>query len=281
MIKKNVWTVVLGSYAICWLFRVIEYLVIRTDRIIIGEAFLHKLVGILVLGICLHLFHRKWSAIGFSAEGFGRNTLFGLLLGVATFGVAYGVEYFQAAQSQASVKLAYFITAYSAEGNIGTQTGPLFLLICIIGNLINVVMEEGIFRGLYVKVLEQKYSFMGAAFISSGLFGIWHIAAPLRSYLDGERSLTSFLLSSLVQILLTGIMGVQLCLLVKITGSLWASMAVHFVNNFVVNVLHVVTASGTDAMQSLRITIAQTVSFLIVLVIFIIQKSYQRKTFRN
>lgn len=152
---------------------------------------MHKLVGILVLGVCLRLIHKSWSAIGFSTKEMGRNTIFGLVLKIVTFGVAYGVADFQVTQSQSLVKVEYFITAYSAEGNIGTQTGLLFLLICILGNLINVVMEEDVFRGLYVKVLEQKYSFMRAALISSGLLRLWHIAVPLRSFLEGNIRLMS------------------------------------------------------------------------------------------
>ncbi len=66
-------------------------------------------------------------------------------------------------------------------------------------------------------------------------------------------------------ILTTGITGAKFCLLAKITGSLWMPMTDHFLNNTIINILHIVTTSGVDELQVIRISIAQTVSFLIVL----------------
>ncbi len=70
--------------------------------------------------------------------------------------------------------------------------------------------------------------------------------------------------------------GIQYTLLYKLTGALWFSMAAHFVNNAVINLLHVVAVSGADEMQAVRITIAQALSFVLVLVVFIV-KNRKRK----
>ncbi|NLB42391.1 MAG: CPBP family intramembrane metalloprotease, partial [Clostridiales bacterium] len=131
----------------------------------------------------------------------------------------------------------------------------------------NVVMEEGIFRGLFIKLSETRYSFFKAVVLSSVLFGIWHIAAPVGSLLDGDMSVPGAVMSALVLVLTTGITGAKFCLLTKITGSLWMPMADHFFNNTIINLLHVATTSGVDELQVIRISIAQTISFLIVLFI--------------
>jgi membrane protease YdiL (CAAX protease family) len=67
--------------------------------------------------------------------------------------------------------------------------------------------------------------------------------------------------------------GVALCLLYNTEGSLWGGMTVHFINNASVNLLHVVSSSGADAMQTLRITIAQTILFIAVSIRCVRQKS--------
>jgi membrane protease YdiL (CAAX protease family) len=141
------------------------------------------------------------------------------------------------------------------------QGGFLFVLICIVGNIINVVMEDGIFRGLFMRLFMEKRSFLTSMVLSSVLFGIWHGLLPLRSFLDGEQSGAGAMMSAVLLIVTSFIFGVELCLFCKWEGSLWAGMAVHFINNASVNLLHVVTTSGMDELQTMRISVAQTILF--------------------
>ncbi|MDF3002139.1 MAG: amino terminal protease self-immunity [Bacillota bacterium] len=270
---------ILMIYMICFLFRAIEYFYIRTDQTIFGEAFLHKLTGIIVLVVALQHFSFQWSETGFAFGSIGKRILYGLLLGIAVFSISYGIEYYILLKGN-SPSLQIFVTSYSIEGNRAIQNSFMFFLFCIAGNIINVIMEEGIFRGLFIKLAEIKYSFMKAAVLSSVLFGIWHIAAPIRSFLDGEMSVAGMVMSSLLLILTTGIAGMKFCLLTKITGSIWMSMADHFTNNTAINLLHIATSSGMDELQVIRISIAQTLSFLIVLFIYWKSGANHKQTFR-
>ena len=266
-------------YLFCCIVRVIEYMFIRTDQSIFGEAFLHKLTGIVVLVLAIKVFSLKWREVGFTKKAVGEKLIKGFLLGISMFVIAYGAEFLILFLKGQEPILKVYVTSYSITGNEGNQTGIMFFGFSIIGNIINVVMEEGIFRGLFMKLGERKYTFTKALIISAILFGVWHIVAPVRSLLDGEISTYGAIMTSLMLMITSALMGVKWGILTKMTGSLWAGMADHFVNNFIINVLHIVSLSGSDELQVIRISIAQTLSFLVVLFIYWKSGAHSKPTF--
>ncbi|QIB69686.1 CPBP family intramembrane metalloprotease [Aminipila butyrica] len=278
--RLNPMKAIMIIYVICALFRIIEYMGLRTDQSFFGEAFVHKLAGIAVLFWAMRYFSLRPADIGFSGKSVLRNIFYGLMLGCFVFGMAYAVEYLLQFSKGNQPTLQLYVTSYAVGGNIGQQAGLMFFAFCIIGNIINVMMEEGVFRGLFIKLLETKYAFLKAVLLSSVLFGFWHVIAPVRNLLDGQISPMGAVMSILMLIVTTGITGAKFCLLTKITGSLWMPMADHFFNNTVINLLHVVTLSGVDEWQVLRISIAQTASFVIVLIMYWRSGAHHKQTFR-
>jgi len=267
---------ILLFFVVVLIARVADSLFLRTDESIIGELFTHKLIGIALMGWAIYHLGIKWRDIGFNSKRFGKGILIGLGLGVPVYAIAYSAEYIIGFMAGESPSLLFFTTSYNVTGNMVMQIGLLFVLICIVGNIINVIMEDGVFRGLFLCVPENKFSFIKAMLFSSALFGIWHGIMPLRNYLSGEQSGGGAMMSALMLILTSSIFGVLLCMLCKSEGSLWAGMTVHFINNASVNLLHIVTTSGTDTMQTIRLTIAQTILFVIV-VIWYARKAIKQK----
>lgn len=277
-VKKHPIAFILVFYLLCFVFRIIEYLVLRTDQSIIGEALIHKLIGIGLLTAVLWLIRYQWRAIGFVANRAVKGVCFGLLFGGVVFAIAYGSEILMQISSGNAPSLQFYVASYSTTGNPVIQAGIWFVLLAIAGNIVNVVMEEGVFRGLFMRIAEEKYSFAKASIFSALLFGCWHIAQPVRNVLDGVQSPMGAFMLGLMLVSTSAIAGIQYTLLYKLTGSLWFSMAAHFVNNTIVNLLHVVTASGVDEMQTIRITIAQTLSFVVVLFVYIIKNRKDGRT---
>lgn len=263
---------VLAVYVICFFFRFIEYFFLQTDRSFVGEAFIHKLTGIAVLCVTVRVLSMRGREIGFIKRGVLKRFLQGLSLGLAVFAVAYGVEYALVAAQSSKPVLQLYISSYAVDENIGKQTGLLFFAICILGNIINVVMEEGVFRGLFQKLLEQKYKFITSAVIASVLFGVWHIIAPIRQFTE-SGSMGGMLANITMLVTTSALVGFQFSLMSKMTGSLYMAMGAHFVNNTIVNMLHVVSDVGVDNLMFVRITIAQTLSFVVVLLVYIRKNS--------
>ena len=135
--------------------------------------------------------------------------------------------------------------------------------------MINVWMEEGVFRGLFMKILTSRHSFSRAALLIAFLFGIWHWVMPLRDYVEGNSTLSNLLIMGIGYIVLAGMMSIKWSLLYRITGSLWMGLGDHLFNNIIVtNLLHVISNGEADSMQIVRILIGQTLSFAVVLICY-------------
>ena len=276
MKNKNILSSVLLIYAICFVLRLFEYFILRTDLSVIGEAIFHKLAGIAILIIFARFYKYKASEIGFSLEKCELKLLAGLLFGIFCFAIAYFIEVLIAKSSGSYSGLKFYVTSYSVNGNLGNQTGLFFFALCIFGNIVNVVMEEGIFRGLFIRRLQEKFSYSSTAIISAVLFGFWHGVAPVRSFIDGEISVFGLCMNCLILILSSAVVGYKYGLITKITGSGFMAMGDHFVNNTLVNILHVVSTNGADELQMVRISIAQTLSFILVLIYYFYSKKKKK-----
>ena len=264
--NKTPFGAVLVIYLLCFLFRVCEYFILRTDQTFWGEAFVHKLIGTAILCITVKITSFTFEEIGFSKVNIIQNLLKGLLFGLSVFAFAYAIEVIICILQGNFESLQLYVTAYAVDGNIGHQTAFIFFAICIVGNIINVIMEEGVFRGLFQQILQKKYSFVLSAVVASCLFGLWHMIAPLRNYYDGTSSMGGLIFNATLLVVTSGLIGFKFALLTKMTNNLYMAMGDHFVNNTIVNILHVVSKTGADELQFVRITVAQTLSFIIVLV---------------
>lgn len=262
-------------FLICGAARLIEYFCIRTDETILSENFIHKIFGVIILAVVLHSLHATWQSIGFVKGETVSGVTRGLVLGACCFAIAYSIECLILYLVNQNVSLALYISGFSLSGETVRHSGVPFLFLCIVFNLINVWMEEGLFRGLFMKILTPRLSFASAALLIAFLFGIWHWVMPLRDYLNGNTSLAGLLVIGIGYILLAGIMSIKWSLLYKITGALWVGLGDHLFNNVIVtNLLHVISNGEADNMQIVRIMIGQILSFVLVML-------YYRKTIKK
>ncbi len=256
-------------FTLCLAARFVEYFLIETDRTAIGENVLHKAAGIIILALALKRVNLTWSDIGFQRNGFVSSILKGLLLGSVCFFISFGLELAILALQGNPAHLEIYISSFSLTGSQIKNTDFVFFLLCVVFNVINVWMEEGIFRGLFIKIFSESKPFMQANFIAAFLFGIWHIVMPVRSCMDGEMSFAAMVLMGIGYIILAGIMGIKWGLLYHMTGNIWAGLGDHLLNNTVAtNMLHVISLKGADELQIVRIMAAQVISFVFVLVVY-------------
>ena len=260
----------------CWIIFAIlivvhgfEAIVIKMDETVFGENFINKEFGIFVVFIVLRILSWKWSDIGFAKNGFVKNTCIGLLIALCSFVVSYSAEIIILKSQGHDIRFGIFTTGFSLTGESAIHTGVGFILMCIFFNVINVIMEEGTFRGLFYNIAALDHSSKYALLFQAFLFGVWHIVTPLHNLIDGDINIASFVALGIGYIILAGMMGIKWELLYRMTGSLYAGMADHFFNNCIAtNLLHVTTKSGVDEMMIIRVAIAQLLSFAVVLLVW-------------
>ena len=88
-------------------------------------------------------------------------------------------------------------------------------------------IEETIFRGCIFAKIREKHSFLFSACISGAIFGFFHIVASL--LVGNWRNCIFFLVY--------GACGFVLCIPYEDTGSLFASVSTHSLNNFLLTML--------------------------------------------
>ena len=250
-----------------------EAIVLRMDETILGENFINKLFGILVVFIVLRLFNWKREDIGFTRSGYAKGIIIGFILAACSFAVSYTIEIIILKNQGMETRLGVFTSGFSLTGEAAVHTGIGFILMCVFFNIINVIMEEGTFRGLFRKIVETDHSMRYALLFQAFLFGIWHIVTPLHNLIDGDINAAAFIALAAGYIILAGMMGIKWGLLYRMTGNLYAGMADHFFNNCIAtNLLHVITDTGTDDMMIVRVLIAQLLSSAFVFVMWIRRK---------
>ncbi len=268
ILKRPVLSAVL-IFIVCMAVHTFETLVLRTDETALAENVWNKIFGIAVLFWLLKQLSWTWQEIGFDFDEMGDGIKKGLKIAVLCFTFAYCFELLYLAAKGGMPRFKVYAGSFSLDGETIQNTGIKAILLCVLFNIINVWMEEGMFRGLFINLLKTKYRFLISALISAALFGVWHWALPLRSYLDGEWSLSLTLLMELGYFVLAGMMGLKWAMMREMDGHIWQAAADHLFNNLVVtNLLHVVTETGTDELMIARVAVGQILSFLMVLVLY-------------
>ena len=262
--------VCIALYLLCYAFRMWEYLVLKTDESAIGENFIHKACGVVVIFAALFASGLHWRDIGFSRTGRLKNIGFGLALGVGFYTIAYATECIVLIVQGASPSLTIASGGFSLikkDEFVSTGIGVILLF-----NALNVWMEEGLFRGLFTRLLCERYDCKTVIFITALLFGLWHLAMPVRSFIEGQLEFVPMLLLGSGYAVLSFLYGLKMSFLYRMTGSLWAGMADHFFNNSVINIVHVASSMGSDHLQVVRIGTAQLLSFIFVYILYLRRK---------
>ncbi|MFN2292476.1 MAG: lysostaphin resistance A-like protein [Anaerolineae bacterium] len=250
-------------------FKWVDTFVLRLDERL-GEIILSKTLGFALVVIFVWAAGRSLRDIGLHARRLGQSLLIGTAVALVTLTASYAAEFIVQWQDQPVFQLA------AIDPKAGVSGGLLFALWLILGNVVNSFMEEGLFRGVMGRLFRIRLSFWGANGLQAFLFGLWHLPWVLKWSQTGQLEeqggpfLATFM--QFMPMLLVGLVW-GYCYLK--TGSLWVSWIFHFLNNTILNLLHVTTVNGFDSGSAIRGPVAIVVALLSMFLVKYLAERYQ------
>jgi len=261
-------------FGIVLLLRIIEIFYLRLDEIW-GEVFISKLLGFLMILSYLWLGKRKIRDIGLHSNYFLEGISIVMVTMTAILAFSYFFEWLYL--STRGLKPTFIIAPMSnaLDAEFAVQGGFLFGLWLIFGNLMNSLMEEGLFRGVMITHFSVHLSFWKANLLQAFLFGLWHIIWPIKSYTMDQMSAVEAIVIAIGYIVASGLIGLVWGYLFFKTGNLWAPWLAHTMNNSTMNLLHTVTAEGYDFGFMIRMGVLPFVALLMIFPIKWMSERYQ------
>lgn len=264
--RKKVLLTIFGIFILCIIVENIEFMVIKTDQTWIGENIICKIFCILVVAFVLTKEKLHWNELGFTSRRFFRGMLYGFSLGVVTFALSYLAEFIILWAEGKHPHLSFYISNFTMSEQNVTGTSLLAVFVCIVGNVVNVWAEEGLFRGLFIRLGCKEFSQKQSNMIQAMLFGVWHIISVVLWVQEGSMTIPQAIVMGIGYLALALILGYEWGICAMLTGTIWTGTFEHFFNNFISNTLHTVTETGADEMQIVRIVISNILSLTIVLI---------------
>jgi membrane protease YdiL (CAAX protease family) len=202
-----------------------------------------RVLGCLLVLAYLGVLQKPISSIGLHARNFDKAVLVGGISVVVLYTVLYSLAFYLRSAAGEAPRLVV--------GVIDNETGAIgsafFSLFWLVGQILNALMEEAIFRGVLLPLLMRRFSFWKANLMQALLFGLAHLVFPLASWLSGETTPGAAPAGAASLLVFTTIGGLVFGYLYYRTGSLWTTVLAHVIDGIVVLFFHIQTVSTLTA----------------------------------
>jgi membrane protease YdiL (CAAX protease family) len=267
-LAKPIWTG-LVLLVIALIFKWVDTFVLRLDERL-GEIILCKTLGFALVVVFVWVCGRSLRDIGLHDRRLRLSLLIGALIAIVVLIVSYAVELLVHLPNQPALTLA------AVDPKAGVSGGLLFALWLVLGNVVNAFMEEGLFRGVMGRLFRVRLTFWGANILQAFLFGLWHVPWVLKWHQTGQlEEHGGPVMATLMQFAPMMLVGLAWGYFYFKTNSLWVPWTAHFINNTVLNVLHVTTSGGGDTGQALVGPVSLVVTLLNMLLVKYLAKRYK------
>jgi uncharacterized protein len=252
---------------LCVFLRILDILVFRLDELF-GGIIISKILGFLLILFYVKFSKSKIREIGLHTKRLSGSFEWGLVFVIITLLLSYGTQFLFLLINNAAPLFVW-----------NEYTWLQLVLFVLIGNVINSLMEEGLFRGILFQGFMRRWSFWVANGFQAFLFGLWHIIGPIKQYTIGQLSLGGAIMNALIYTICSGIIGFLMGYLFYATSNLWICIVWHTIWNTCLNILSIQSATlainnPTMAMSTNAFWISFTIAALLTMLFLHKRKSY-------
>ncbi|WP_244272707.1 CPBP family intramembrane glutamic endopeptidase [Natronincola peptidivorans] len=229
------------------------------------------MIGFIIVILFVKIAGDNLSSIGFNVNNKWSIFILGIVITSALMILGYVGEFLIFASDSPQLIIAAIDPKAGVTGGIG------FALFLLLGNAINCFMEEGLFRGIMIPMLNKKYSVRMAIFLQALLFGIWHIPWAFKWYISGMVSgsngfIMALVFNSIPMILIGIVFGVMY----YYTNSIWTPWISHFIINSILNLVHISINGELNVDMTIRMSVFLATILILVPVLIMITKKLNR-----
>ncbi|MFX0043369.1 MAG: CPBP family intramembrane glutamic endopeptidase [Candidatus Hodarchaeota archaeon] len=265
-------TVLIIIAFLCLVLRIIDTFVLPV-AVLVGELIISKALGFILIVIYLWSINQRLNAIGIYKRNAGKAVVIGCSVVAIMLVMYYSVILIVTSSSGVEGSLKFVPT----DPKTGKEGDFYFALWLIFGNIVNVFMEEGLFRGLMTRKFLDRMSFWKTNFLQAFLFGIWHITWPIKDFLDGDLSFGGLIMQSIMATFSALLVGLIWGYMYFKTASLFASLLCHYFFNSTLNLIAFVSTSGQENIVDNAVTLAGAIALLVgLLSIYLIKLLAER-----
>jgi membrane protease YdiL (CAAX protease family) len=222
--------------------RSIEVFVLRLDALP-DKTIVSRVLGFLLVLGYLRVLRRPISSIGLHAKNFDKAFLIGGPSLVILYVTLYAVQFYRLSIAGETPRLVFA----AIDKETGAMGGLFFTLFYLFGQIVNVFMEESIFRGVMLPHFMRRFSFWQANALQAFLFGLAHLVWPLSSWVSGQATSGEAVAEAASLLIFTTVGGLVFGYLYYRTDSLWTAVFAHLIDNVVGLFFHIQTVSRLNA----------------------------------
>lgn len=222
-------------FFLCLAFLLNDLYILKLDEKI-GEIILCKVLGFAAVCGYLKLTGQNFGALWMTRSSFTKAGLLGLAAAGTALVSCFFIKFLAIAKEGGEP----FFTLSSEYSWL------TFFLFVLLGNIINSLMEETLFRGVIFQRLLNTMTFFRANLFQALIFGLWHISLTYKSFSLGETDMAGLISTSILYVIISGFMGFMMGYLVYKTRSLFSSIVWHTLWNGTLNILLIKSGSWPE-----------------------------------